>query len=116
PLRLAIAVPESAVSEIRVGESVEVRVDALNRTLPGTVARSTGKVNPDTRTMETEVDVSNQDLTLLPGMYARASIALAHARDVVAVPIQALDRAEDRTTVLVVNNGIVERRDVKLGL
>ena len=115
-LRLTIAVPESAVSEIRVGESVEVRVDALNRTLPGTVARSTGKVNPDTRTMETEVDVSNQDLTLLPGMYARASIALARARDVVSVPIQALDRAEDRTTVLVVNNGIIERRDVKLGL
>ena len=80
--------PESAVANIRVGAAVEVRVDALNRTLPGTVARSAGKVNPDTRTMETEVDVANPDLTLVPGMYAHASIALAHARGVIVMPVR----------------------------
>jgi RND family efflux transporter MFP subunit len=115
-LRLTIAVPESAVSDIRVGEQVEVQVDALNRKLPGTVARTAGKVNPDTRTMETEVDVANRDLSLVPGMYAHASISLAHARGVVAIPVQALDRAEDKATVLVVNDGVIERRDVKIGL
>jgi RND family efflux transporter MFP subunit len=115
-LRLNIAVPESAVSDIHVGGAVEVRVDALNRTLPGTVARSAGKVNPDTRTMDTEVDVANPDLTLIPGMYAHASIALAHARAVIAIPVEALDRADEKTTVLVVNNGVVERRPIKVGM
>ena len=115
-LRLSIAVPESAVSHIRVGAPVEVRVDALNRTLPGTVARSAGKVNPDTRTMETEVDVANPDLTLVPGMYAHASIALAHARGVVVVPVQAVDRTESGATVLLVTHGQVERHAVTLGM
>jgi RND family efflux transporter MFP subunit len=115
-LRVTIAVPESAVSKIRVGAPVDVRVDALHRTWPGTVARFANKVNADTRTMETEVDVTNRDLSLVPGMYAYASIALAQAHAVIAIPVQALDRDEDKTTVFVVNHGVVERRDVRLGL
>ena len=115
-LRLTIAVPESAVARVRVGEPVEVRVEAVGRTFPGTVARSAARVNPETRTMDTEVDVPNRDLTLVPGMYAYASLALERANGVVAVPIQALDRGEDKTTVLTVRDGTVERREVKLGL
>ena len=75
-LRLIIQVPESAVSHIRVGEPVDVRVESLGRTFPGVIARFAGKVNAETRTMETEVDVQNANLTLVPGMYAYASIAL----------------------------------------
>ena len=115
-LRLTIAVPESAVARVRVGEPVEVRVEAVGRTFPGTVARLAARVNAETRTMDTEVDVPNRDLTLVPGMYAYASLALERANGVVAVPIQALDRGEDKTTVLTVRDGTVERREVKLGL
>jgi len=115
-LRLTIAVPESAVARIRVGTPVDVRVDAVNRTFAGTVARAAGKVNPDTRTMETEVDVANRDLTLVPGMYAYASIALEGAKGVLAVPVQAIDRGDDKTSVSVVVGGVVERRGVTLGL
>jgi RND family efflux transporter MFP subunit len=115
-LRLTIAVPESAVAQIRVGSAVDVRVDAVRRTFAGTVARFAGKVNPDTRTMETEVDVANPDLTLVPGMYAYASIALAGEKGVLTVPVQAIDRAEDKTTVLVVAGDRIERRTVSLGL
>ncbi|HJZ76861.1 MAG TPA: efflux RND transporter periplasmic adaptor subunit [Vicinamibacterales bacterium] len=115
-LRLTMAVPESAVAHVRKGAPVEIRVEALRRTLAGTVARFSGKVSADTRTMETEVDVANPDSTLVPGMYADASLALAGARGVLAVPVQALDRAEDHASVLVVNRGTIARRDVGLGL
>jgi RND family efflux transporter MFP subunit len=115
-LRLMIAVPESAVSRIRIGAPVDVRVDAVDRTFHGVVARSAGKVNPDTRTMATEVDVPNPDLTLVPGMYAYAAIAVADAKDVLAVPVQAVDRAEDKATVLVVANDVIERREVSVGI
>jgi RND family efflux transporter MFP subunit len=115
-LRLIIQVPESAVSHIRVGETVDVRVEALARTFPGVVARFAGKVSPDTRTMPTEVDVQNADLSLVPGMYAYAAIALERTHGVLTIPIQALDRADEKATVLVVNKGRIERRDVRLGL
>jgi RND family efflux transporter MFP subunit len=115
-LRLTIPVPESAVSHIRVGEPVDVRVEALNRTFPGQVARFAGKVNADTRTMDTEVDVPNKDLTLVPGMYAYATLALERATGVLTIPVEALDRGEDKTTVMAVRNGTVETREVKVGL
>ena len=44
-LRLALPVPESAVPQIRLGEPVEVRVPALNRSFPGKVARFVDKVD-----------------------------------------------------------------------
>jgi RND family efflux transporter MFP subunit len=115
-LRLSIAVPESAVAQVKVGMPVDVRVDAVKRTFSGVVARFAGKVNPDTRTMETEVDVANPDLTLVPGMYAYASLALAGAPHALSIPVQAIDRVDDKTSVLLVNRGTVERRAVSIGL
>ena len=115
-LRLSIAVPESAVARVRVGAPVEVRVDAVQRTFAGTVARFANKVSADTRTMETEVDVPNPDSTLVPGMYAHASLAVAGAKGVLTIPIQALDRGDEQSAVLVVDGGKVARRAVTVGL
>ncbi len=50
-LRLALPVPESAVPLIRLGEPVDVRVSAMNRTFPGRVARFSDKVDQATRTI-----------------------------------------------------------------
>jgi RND family efflux transporter MFP subunit len=116
-LRLVIQVPESAVSRIHVGASVDVKVQALNRNFEGKVARFAEKLNLDTRTMETEVDVANPKLELVPGMYAYASITTDQAHDVVVAPVQAIDRKDDKTTVLVVGaDGTLELRPVTLGL
>ena len=90
-LRLILPVPESAVPTIHVGQQVDVRVPTLNRIFPGKVARSTGTVQLSTRTMDTEVDVSNPNLTLVPGMYAEVNLTLDRSNDAVAVPISAVD-------------------------
>jgi RND family efflux transporter MFP subunit len=95
---------------------VDVRVDAVKRTFAGTVARFSNKVNSDTRTMETEVDVANPDQTLVAGMYAQVSLAVADVKGVLTIPVEALDRGEDKSTVLVVENGKVARREVRIGL
>jgi RND family efflux transporter MFP subunit len=115
-LRLIIPVPESAVARVQLGEPVEVRVDALGRTFPGTVARFANKLSPDTRTMDTEVDVSNENLELVPGMYAHADIALHRVAGVLTIPVQALDRDERKASVMLVRSGTIERRDVQTGL
>jgi RND family efflux transporter MFP subunit len=103
-LRLIVQVPESAVARIHAGAAVDVRVEALGRTIEGRIARSAGRLNPDTRTLETEVDVPNPTLDLVPGMYAYASIVTDEAHDVVAVPVQAIDRKDGAATVMVVGD------------
>jgi len=115
--RLVIPIPESYVRYIHIGEAVNVRVPALNRTFPGKVARFSVDVREDTRTMHTEVDVPNPERVLMPGLYAEADVALEHREDIPAVPLQALNHEGDKTTVLVVNrDGVVEDRAVVLGI
>jgi len=112
-LRLIIPVPESAVPHVRNGQSVDVEVPALARTFPGTVSRSADRLDADTRTMRVEVDVENQKLELVPGMYAQVAIALQQHRDALTVPVQAVDRDSDQRSVLVVTaKNTIEPRDV----
>jgi RND family efflux transporter MFP subunit len=115
--RLVIPVPEAYVRYIRVGDHVDVRVPSLARTFPGKVARFSVDVREDTRTMHTEVDVSNPQRVLLPGLYADAELDLEQKEDVPTVPIQALNHQGEKTTVLLVDgNGMVQERTVQVGL
>jgi RND family efflux transporter MFP subunit len=115
--RLVIPVPESSVRFIRVGDPVEVRVPALNQTLPGKVARFSLDVQEGTRTMHTEVDVPNPQRVLMPGMYAETTLTLESKDNVLALPLEAVSREDDQTSVDVVSPaGLVENRKVMVGL
>jgi RND family efflux transporter MFP subunit len=101
--RLVIPVPETYVRFIHIGDPVSVNVSSLNRTFPGKVARFSVDVREDTRTMHTEVDVPNPTRVLLPGLYADATITLEKRDNVIAVPLQAVDQNNGKTTVDVVD-------------
>ena len=90
-LRLTVPVPESAVPTVHIGQQVEVRVPTLNRSFSGKVARFSDKLTPATRTMDTEVDVPNPDLVLIPGMYAEVHLTLDRRMRVLAIPVTAVD-------------------------
>ena len=114
-LRLILPVPETAVPNVRIGQQVEVKVPSLQRSFPGRVARFSDKVQMSTRTMDTEVDVQNPSLVLVPGMYAEVNLQLAEKGNVLAVPVTAVD-AESSSVMVVTAENKIEVRKVKLGL
>jgi RND family efflux transporter MFP subunit len=114
---LVIPVPESDVRYVRVGDSVNVLVPALNRTFPGEVARFSVDVREDTRTMHTEVDVPNPDRILIPGVYAEATLVLEKKENALALPLEAVTYQGSQGSVYVVNSaGEIENRAVTLGM
>jgi RND family efflux transporter MFP subunit len=117
-LRLVIPVPERAVPNIQVGESVAVAVSGVNRTFEGKIVRFSDQIDTATRTMHTEVDVQNPKYELVPGMYASVKIPLHSAAKVLMVPIQAVQAGEagKGTVLLVDGNNKIESRTVALGL
>jgi RND family efflux transporter MFP subunit len=117
-LRLVIPVPERAVHDLHTGETVVVNVSALNRTFDGKIIHSSDHIDTATRTMHTEVDVSNSRNELVPGMYASVKIPLRSAANVLIVPIQSvLSAGEGKGTVLVVDkSNRIEKRAVTLGM
>lgn len=116
-LRLRIPVPEDDVRFVHDGDQLQVRVDALNRSMIGKIVRSTRNLNVETRTMETEVDVPNGDLSIAPGMYANTILQLAHVNNVVTIPVEALVLNGNQQTVYVVDSSShVHIRNVAVGL
>ena len=116
-LRLRLPVPEDAVEYIHEGADVNVQVDALHRSFAGKVVRFTRNVSLDTRTMETEIDVPNKDLSLTPGMYANTTLELERKVNVLTIPVQAVLRNGDQSSVLVLDSqNHVHARKVTLGL
>jgi RND family efflux transporter MFP subunit len=118
-LRLILPVPESAVPTVHVGQEVSVHVPTLGRSFPGRVARFAEKVSSTTRTMDTEVDVPNPNLVLIPGMYAQASLTLDNRKNVLTIPIQAVDFGSDETSgqvVVVTTENRIEIRKAQFGL
>ena len=115
--RLVIPVPESYVRYIKIGDPVEVKVPALGQTVTGKVARTSIDVNSETRTMHTEVDVPNPTGKLVPGLYAEAVLTMNQTGDAITIPVQAIDRTGDQTSVLVLqNNNTVQTRPITLGV
>jgi len=120
-LRLTLPVPESAVPTVHIGQQVDVKVPSLNRSLPGRVARFADKINEATRTMDTQVDVPNADLVLVPGMYAEVHLMLDRRAGVLAVPVDAVDVDGDGSgssaqVTVITSANTVEKRKVQLGL
>jgi|SRR5579859_1177468 len=116
-LRLVLPIPESAAAQIRLGDVVDVQVDALKRDFQGKVARFASSLDQQTRTMETELDFENGDGQLLPGMYAETNLVLRGKKNALTVPLEAVARNGNDATVLVVNSqNVIEEKHVVLGL
>ena len=117
-LRLVIPVPERAVSDIHVGDNVDIEVSGANNSFTGQIVRFSDQIETQTRTMHTEVQVPNAKYLLVPGMYASVKIPLHSASNVLSVPVQAVESTGSGAgTVLLVNAANrVEQREVKLGI
>ncbi|HEX4228058.1 MAG TPA: efflux RND transporter periplasmic adaptor subunit [Bryobacteraceae bacterium] len=115
-LRLILPVPESAVPSIHDGETVDVTVTALHRTFPGRVTRFADEVQKSTRTMDTEVDVPNPGLVLVPGMYADVKLSLHKNANALTVPLDAVDETSGSPQVFAVRDSVVRILPVTTGL
>src|SRR6202050_662123 len=116
-LRLHARAGERDVPYIQVGGDVQVKVNATGRTFTGKIVRFSRALDTNTRTMLTEVDVPNHDLSLSPGMYAETTIQLQQKNDALILPAQAGVQNGDQSYVLVVDaTNHVEKRTVTLGI
>jgi len=117
-LRLVIPVPERAVGDIHVGDTVDIEVSQAKNSFTGRIVRFSDQIETQTRTMHTEVQVPNANYVLVPGMYASVKIPLRSVSNVLGVPVQAVETSGNGSgTVLLVNAANrVEQREVKLGI
>jgi RND family efflux transporter MFP subunit len=90
-VRVFVNVPQVFASGIQVGQSADVsRREDPGRKFTGKVTRTANSLDPNTRTLLTEVDVQNPDGALLPGMYLQVNFNLPRLAPSVMVPSAAI--------------------------
>jgi RND family efflux transporter MFP subunit len=116
PLRVYAAAPQSVAPFIRNGDTATITVTEYpKRTFKGAVARHPEALTSDTRTMLVEVDLSNEDRALYPGMYAKLVLDVATPAGVPMVPDDALVFRDGKPYVPVVRGGHLRLAAVTLG-
>lgn len=115
-LKLKATVPERYAPEVRVGQPVEVRVDAFaDAVFAGRIARISPTVDPASRTFAIEVEVPNVDGRLKAGGFARAHL-ITGENTVTAVPPPALVVFAGVTKVFVADGTKAKAVSVEVGV
>ncbi len=116
-LRLDFPVSVEYVKDIHLGDVVSVRVGSLGgNTFTGKITRFTDRVDQDTRTMVTEIEVANPDLEIVPGMYAEVVLKVRYRIHVLAIPTEAVASQKESVVDVVNAENEIQERKVSLGL
>ncbi|HEY2893736.1 MAG TPA: efflux RND transporter periplasmic adaptor subunit [Pirellulales bacterium] len=117
-VRVFVDVPELDAPSVDVGDRAVILVQSLPGTeFLGEVTRTSWALDPDTRTLHTEIDVPNLDKQLRPGMYAQVTIEVSEAPDALVIPANAtLVDNQGRVACFAVLDGKAARKLVQLGI
>lgn len=116
-LRLNIHVPESDVSTLKVGDNLSVIFPELaGETFEASISRIANALDPTTKTMRIEVDISNKDLKFKPGMYARIELVINARSNVLSVPNTAISVEKNQYFIYKVLDEKVVKLSVRLGV
>jgi membrane fusion protein (multidrug efflux system) len=77
PVRIFVEVPQDLAPSVKVDQDATVQVREFpGKPFAGKIARTSGALDPASRTLTTEIRVPNPDNVLLTGMYVEASLNL----------------------------------------
>ncbi|MGF2034067.1 MAG: efflux RND transporter periplasmic adaptor subunit [Nostoc sp. CmiVER01] len=104
-LNVNVNVPQSLSQSLQTGQTAQITVRELpQRVFTGKVVRTSNAIDPNTRTLLTQLEVRNSDATLRPGMYASVKFAINRNDPPFIVPDSALVVNGGGTQVAIVTN------------
>jgi multidrug efflux system membrane fusion protein len=108
-VKIVVGVPDTVVRSIKLGQPVEVAIDAFPaRTFNARISRMSSAADPTTRNFDVEVAIPNKDHLLKVGMIGSLQLAegaSATAPSSLQVPLSAIVQAKDgKYGIFVVSN------------
>ena len=114
-MRVWVYVPQDSAFGLAPGVDAAVRVPEIpGRTFSGKVTRTARALETSTRTLLTEIDISNPDGALQPGAYCMVQLDIPVKAPALIVPADATIFNQNGLQVAVVENGTVHIRKVSV--
>jgi membrane fusion protein (multidrug efflux system) len=105
PIFVDFFVPQQSVDQVRLGQTVTVKVDAFrDKTFTGEISALNPKVDTGSRNLQVRAVLQNPEHKLLPGMYATVDIAIGAPQNYITLPQTAISFNPYGDTVYVVDN------------
>jgi len=116
-LRTYLNVPQADADNVRVGQHATLAVANVGgRKFPGEVTRTANALDPATRTLLVEVQVSNSNGLLMPGMYTQVDLSVPRSDRPLLIPGDTLVVRSDGPQVARIQpDGTVHFTRIQLG-
>jgi RND family efflux transporter MFP subunit len=112
-IRVQVNVPQDAAFGVTPGVEAVVHIPELpDHPFPGKVTRIANALAPGSRTLLTEIDVSNPDGLLRPGLYCTVELHIPRKTPSLVVPADAVVAGANGLHVAVVKNDTVRLQKV----
>ncbi|NRR00897.1 efflux RND transporter periplasmic adaptor subunit [Brevibacillus sp. RS1.1] len=111
-VKLKVDVPLDVRENYKQGDTVPVAVEGKAKST-GTITFISPVLNEETGKYLVEIAVSNKDNMLIEGMVA--TVEMSRKVNGMLVPVQSVGIKETQRFVMVVENGVLKRRDVEVG-
>ncbi|WP_217366061.1 efflux RND transporter periplasmic adaptor subunit [Brevibacillus sp. HB2.2] len=111
-VKLKVDVPLDVMENYKQGDTVPVAVEGKAK-ITGTITFISPVLNEETGKYLVEIAVSNKDNVLIEGMVA--TVEMSRKVNGMLVPVQSVGIKETQRFVMVVENGVLKRRDVEVG-
>jgi multidrug efflux pump subunit AcrA (membrane-fusion protein) len=116
PMRIRIDIPEQAIPEVKIGQSVSMTTSAWpDKNFSGRIARISPNVTPNSRTLTVEAEIENNNGVLKPGQFATVRILQTRSEPATLVPARAVKTESGVSRVFVIKDGHAQQRLVQLG-
>ena len=115
-LRLAVSIPEAYTGYLKQEDKVKFKVKSFpGETFDASIKRMAGALDLKLRSERVEMDVTNTDKKLLPGMIAEVMLTLSGKDSTFVVPKTALVSSNEALYVIKVVSNKTQRVMVKKG-
>lgn len=116
PLKVDFRIPQKAVAQVRLGQSVEITLDTYpGERFRGEIYAINPRLDEAGRSQAIRAHIGNPDRHLRPGQFVRVSVILDERPQALVIPEEAVMPQGDRLLVNLLVDGKVERREVTLG-
>jgi len=117
PLRVYVYAPQENAPSIHDGLVAKILVQEFpGQDFDGTVTRAAGALDPQSRTMQVEVQVPNHEGKLYAGMYGQVKFLLADENAPIVVPANAfLFHTEGPQVAILVNENRIHWQNIHVG-
>ena len=105
PIFLDFFVPQQAVDQVRLGQTIAAKVDAYqDQTFSGEMSAINPKVDANSRNVQVRATLKNADRKLIPGMYATVDIPTGAPQNLITLPQTAITFSPYGDTVYIVDS------------